>query len=124
MELLTFILCAYGLTQTLVYSDMPLLKKLRPSKESLRGYGKLFNCSMCMGFHVGWFLMLLSSYTELFNFDVSVANFFLLGWLSSGTSYVPRMNNTWTKKRMLRPVTRCKSGCIHMRVTPASFIKD
>ena len=91
MELLTFILCAYGLTQTLVYSDLPLLKKLRPSKDALRGYGKLFNCPMCMGFHVGWFLMLLSPYTELFNFDVSVTNFFLLGWLSSGTSYVLNM---------------------------------
>jgi len=32
--------------------------------------------------------MLLSPFTELFNFDVTVVNFFLLGWLSSGTSYV------------------------------------
>ena len=49
MELLSFILCAYGLTQILVYSDHPILKKLRPSKDSLGGYGKLFNCPMCMG---------------------------------------------------------------------------
>jgi hypothetical protein len=35
--------------------------------------------------------MLLSSFTELFNFDVTVTNFFLLGWLSSGTSYVLSM---------------------------------
>ena len=33
-------------------------------------------------------LMLLSPFTELFSFDVTVFNFFLLGWLSSGTSYV------------------------------------
>ena len=46
---------------------------------------------MCMGFHVGWFLMLLSPHTELFNFDINVANFFILGWLSSGTSYVFNM---------------------------------
>lgn len=46
---------------------------------------------MCMGFHVGWFLMLLSPFTELFNFDVSVANYFLLGSLSSGTSYIFNM---------------------------------
>ena len=91
MELLTFILCAYGLTQILVYSDMPLLNKLRPSKQFAGGYGKVFHCPMCMGFHVGWFLMLLSPFTELFNFDVSVANFFLLGWLSSGTSYILNM---------------------------------
>ena len=46
---------------------------------------------MCMGFHVGWLLMLLSPFTELFSYDVTVANFFLLGWLSSGTSYVMNM---------------------------------
>jgi len=88
MDLITFILCAYGLTQILVYSDMPMLNRLRPSKEAAGGYGKVFHCPMCMGFHVGWLLMLLSPFTELFNFDVSVLNFFLLGWLSSGTSYV------------------------------------
>jgi hypothetical protein len=41
MNFLLFILIAYGLTQILVYSDMPILKKLRPSKESYRGYGKV-----------------------------------------------------------------------------------
>tara|TARA_Y100000310_G_scaffold47799_1_gene44394 strand:+ start:705 stop:1043 length:339 start_codon:yes stop_codon:yes gene_type:complete len=91
MELLYFILAAYGLTQILVYGDLPLLKRLRPNKSSIKGYGKLFHCPMCMGFHVGWFLMLLSPFTELFNFDVTVTNFFLLGWLSSGTSYVLNM---------------------------------
>ena len=91
MELLTFVLCAYGLTQIVVYSDMPLLKKIRPSKESCGGYGKVFHCPMCMGFHVGWFLLLLSPFTELFNFDITIVNFFLLGWLSSGTSYVFNM---------------------------------
>ncbi len=91
MDLIAFILCAYGLTQILVYSDMPLLNRMRPSKDSIGGYGKVFHCPMCMGFHVGWFLMLLSPFTELFSFDVSVFNFFLLGWLSSGTSYVLNM---------------------------------
>ena len=91
MELITFILCAYGLTQILVYSDMPVIKQIRPPKESLWGYGKVFHCPMCMGFHVGWALMLLSPFTELFSFDVSVFNFFLLGWLSSGTSYILNM---------------------------------
>jgi hypothetical protein len=86
MELLGFILCAYGLTQILVYGK--ILNKIRPKKGKL---GELFGCPMCMGFHVGWFLMLLSPFTELFNFDVSVTNFFLLGWLSSGTSYALNM---------------------------------
>jgi hypothetical protein len=77
MELILFVLAAYGLTQILVYSDMPILKKIRPHKESYKGYGKVFHCPMCMGFHVGWLLMLLSPFTELFSFDVSVFNFFL-----------------------------------------------
>jgi hypothetical protein len=86
MELLTFILVAYGLTQILVYSK--IFERIRPKKGKA---GELASCPMCMGFHVGWFLMLLSSFTELFNFDVTVTNFFLLGWLSSGTSYVLSM---------------------------------
>ena len=89
MELLAFILCAYGLTQILVYGHV--FQKIRPKKEWLKGFGRLFHCPMCMGFHVGWCLMLLSPFTELFSFDVSVFNFFLLGWLSSGTSYVLSM---------------------------------
>ena len=86
MELLYFILAAYGLTQILVYGKV--LDRIRPTKGLP---GQLFSCPMCMGFHVGWFLMLLSPYTELFNFDVTVANYFILGWLSSGTSYILNM---------------------------------
>ena len=86
MELLYFILAAYGLTQILVYGKV--LNGVRPTKGWL---GELFKCPMCVGFHVGWILMLLSPFTELFNFDVTVVNFFLLGWLSSGTSYLLNM---------------------------------
>ncbi len=86
MDLLAFILAAYGLTQILVYGK--ILDRVRPTTGHL---GELFKCPMCIGFHVGWFLMLLSPFTELFNFDVTFANFFILGWLSSGTSYVLNM---------------------------------
>lgn len=86
MELLTFILAAYGLTQIVVYGK--IFNRLRPTKGRL---GELFRCPMCMGFHVGWLLMLLSPFTELFNFEVSVVNFFLLGGVSSGTSYILTM---------------------------------
>ena len=82
-ELIIFILIAYGLTQGIVYGS--IFNGIRPTKGKL---GELFHCPMCMGFHVGWFLMLLSPFTELFSFDVTITNFFLLGWLSSGTSYV------------------------------------
>ena len=86
MELLYFTLAAYGLTQILVYGS--ILKRIRPTTGKL---GEMFRCPMCMGFHVGWFLMLLSPFTGLFNFDVSVSNFLLLGCLSSGTSYILNM---------------------------------
>ena len=86
MEIVFFVLAAYGLTQIIVYGK--IFDRLRPKKGMMR---KLFECPMCVGFHVGWFLMLLSPFTELFNFDVSVANFFLLGWISSGTSYIFNM---------------------------------
>jgi hypothetical protein len=44
-----------------------------------------------MGFHVGWFLLLLSPYTELFNYEINIFNIFMLGCLSSGTSYIFNM---------------------------------
>ena len=86
MELVYFILAAYGLTQILVYGK--ILERIRPTKGWL---GHLFECPMCIGFHVGWFLMLLSPYTELFNFDVTPVNYLILGSLSSGTSYILNM---------------------------------
>jgi len=86
LELLYFILAAYGLTQTIVYGK--IFDRIRPSEGRI---GELFRCPMCIGFHVGWFLMLLSPFTELFNFDITVASFFILGWISSGTSYVLNM---------------------------------
>ena len=67
MELLYFILAAYG------------------------GFGELFNCPMCMGFWVGVFLCGINSYTELFTFEHHLINYFIMGCISSGTSYVLNM---------------------------------
>jgi len=86
MELLIFILCAYGLTQILVYGK--IFERFRPKRGRL---GKLANCPMCIGFHVGWFLLLLSPFTELFSFDVSAVNILIFGCISSGTSYIFNM---------------------------------
>ena len=89
MELIYFVLAAYGLTQILIYGS--IFNRIRPNKDWLHGFGKLFHCPMCMGFHVGWFLVLLSPLTELFSFDVSLFNFAIMGSLSSGTSYILSM---------------------------------
>ena len=86
MELLYFILAAYGLTQILIYGS--IFNGWRPTKGKLGG---LFKCPMCMGFWVGALLMFLSPFTELFSFDISVDNFIILGCISSGTSYILNM---------------------------------
>ena len=86
LSLVYFVLAAYGLTQVLVYGT--IFDKLRPTTGKL---GELFHCPMCMGFWVGLFLFGINAYTELFTFEYTIANLFILGWLSSGTSYVLSM---------------------------------
>ena len=86
LELLYFILCAYGMTQIVVYGE--IFNSIRPSKEFLNGFGKLFHCPMCMGFWIGAFLFGINQHSELFTYDHTFVNFLLLGSLSSGTSYV------------------------------------
>ena len=83
MSFITFILAAYGLTQILVFGS--IFDPIRPTKGKL---GELFRCSMCLGFWVGVFLYGVSFYTELFTFELNLVNPFILGWLSSGTSYI------------------------------------
>jgi len=79
MDLVYFILCAYGLTQILVYST--LLKRIRPKHH-------FFRCTMCIGFWVGAFLFGINAYTDLFTFEYNLVDMFLLGCIGSGTSYV------------------------------------
>ena len=86
MELLWFVLAAYGLTQVLVYGS--IFNKIRPT-EGL--FGELFRCSMCLGFWVGMFLFGINKFTELFTFEYNIANLLILGCLSSGTSYILSM---------------------------------
>mgnify|MGYP003132017834 FL=1 len=85
MELLWFALACYGLTYLVVYAS--IFNKIRPSKEWLGGFGKLFNCTLCFGFHAGWFLFAINKWTELFTFDYTLANFLICGCVGSGSSY-------------------------------------
>ena len=82
MELLYFILSAFGITQILVYGS--IFDRIRPSKEIAAGF---FHCPMCVGFWVGVFLLGINNYTELFTYSYSFINALLLGSLSAGTSY-------------------------------------
>ena len=86
MELVYFILTAYGLTQILIFGS--IFNKMRPGKNWLYGFGKLFHCPMCMGFWLGVFLFGINGYTELFTYDYNVTNAFILGCLASGSSYL------------------------------------
>jgi len=79
MNLLLFVLAAYGLTQILVFGS--IFDKIRPSHH-------FFHCSICVGWWVGLFLWAINQYTELFTFDYSIASAFLLACISSGTSYI------------------------------------
>ena len=82
ISVLVFVLCAYGLTQILVFSAY--LSHIDPHIT--------FHCPMC---GLGWVLLvLLNPFTELFTFDVTVVNA-LLSWLSSGTSYVVYADIRW-----------------------------
>jgi len=78
MSLIYFILCSYGITQILVFSKI---------FETLRPKHYFFHCPMCIGFWVGVLLVILNPYTELFTFNIGLVNAFLLGSLSSATSY-------------------------------------
>ena len=89
MQLLWFMLAAFGLTQILVYGK--IFDKYRPTKEDYKGWGEIFHCPMCMGFWVGVFLFIVNGFTELFTFDYNLINAFICGSVSSGTSYTMNM---------------------------------
>jgi len=78
MSLVYFILCSYGITQILAFAK--IFEPIRPKHH-------FFHCPMCIGFWVGVLLVILNPYTELFTYNVSLVNAFLLGALSSATSY-------------------------------------
>jgi hypothetical protein len=82
LELLYFILCCYGLTQVLVYGS--IFDWARPSK---RFYNGFFHCPMCVGFHVGWFVLFLFQWSSFVLVEARLIDYFLLSCLSSGTSY-------------------------------------
>mgnify|MGYP003656694482 CR=1 FL=1 len=79
MDLIYFALVCAGMTQILCFGT--IFDAIRPKYH-------FFHCPMCVGFWVGAFVWSLSPYTELFTFDYGFITGFLLGCLSSGTSYM------------------------------------
>lgn len=83
LEIILFILSAHGLTQILCYGK--IFEKWRPNSGKL---GELFSCSMCMGFWVGLFLGGIDPFTRLFSLSANFVDIFLMGLISSATSYI------------------------------------
>ena len=75
------------MTSIIVYSHLFETTRKKISDWSNR-LCELVNCPMCIGFWSGVFLWGINKYTELFTFDYTLANAFILGWLSSGTCYL------------------------------------
>ena len=86
MDLLHFILITYGMTFIIVYGK--IFEDIRPKKDYTKKWNTLWNCPLCTGWWVGAFISCLSPYTELFNYERSFVNVFLLAFLSAGTSYL------------------------------------
>ena len=86
MDLIYFVLTAFGLANILAYGK--IFDSIRPPKKVWKGF---FHCPMCLGFWVGSFLFGINGCTELFTFDYNVANFLILSCLSSGTTYLLTM---------------------------------
>ena len=84
--LLYFVLAAYGITQIIVYGS--IFNPIRPIKGKL---GDFFRCPMCVGFWVGVILWVFNRNTELFTFEYTLINLFILGGIASGTSYLITM---------------------------------
>ena len=87
--MLNFILAAYGMTFIIVYGK--IFEDIRPSKDYTKKWNTLFHCPLCMGFWVGEFLFSINGFTELFTFDYNLANAFICGCVSAGTSYLLSM---------------------------------
>ena len=83
MNLIIFILICYGLTQILCYGK--IFDNIRPKEDK---WGELFSCSMCMGFHVGWVVAVLTNFSGLIEWNLNTLDYLFLGFISSGTSYI------------------------------------
>ena len=77
MNLLAFILAAWGMTNILVYGT--IFDRVRPRYS-------FFHCPMCVGFHVGWLLYLFFDNASMINIDNQYAGCFIFACISSVTS--------------------------------------
>ena len=77
------------MTFIIVYGK--IFEDIRPKKDYSKKWNTLWNCPLCIGFHAGWVLVLLSPYTELWDYKINIVNMFCLACVSAGTSYLLSM---------------------------------
>ena len=84
MELLIWLISAYGMTQILVYGSIFDTPREWITKKS-KFFGDLLGCMMCTSTWVGFFFaVVLWSPTESFDLPIKYSNIFFDGMLASG----------------------------------------
>lgn len=73
-----YLIACFGLTQILMYGS--ILNEVRASITRIAFFKKLLECSLCVGFHVGWFIGLfrydiISQYCDIMIFAFASAGF-------------------------------------------------
>ncbi len=75
-DLIIFVLSSYGLSFLFIW------------KLNLFLQWKVFHCYYCTGFWSGIIIYLISNFTELLSFELSIINIILLGLTSGSTTYI------------------------------------
>lgn len=91
IELLIFILIAYGATNIMVFGSIfeNFRNLVGVNSDNPKFFGKLFGCMMCLPF---WWGVLLSIFiyspSNTFSIDIEYLNIFLDGCLASGSVWL------------------------------------
>tara|TARA_Y100000296_G_C5096460_1_gene217628 strand:+ start:372 stop:659 length:288 start_codon:yes stop_codon:yes gene_type:complete len=78
MGLIYFILSTYGISGLISILNFRYIKK----------DWKILNCPYCLGFWVGLILFMSNSYTDLFNFNITILNALLISCIGGASTYI------------------------------------
>lgn len=99
MELIIWILAAYGMTQILMYGSI-FDKPREWIKRSSTFFGDLISCVMCTSTWVGFFLSLTFFSPTLELVSIPYSNFFFDGILASGSVWALNSFIEWFEKNV------------------------
>ena len=78
MELIYFILSTYGICGFIAILNHRYLKR----------NVEFLECPFCMGFWVGLKVFLLSGFTDLITFDITIGNTILMAFIGGASTYI------------------------------------